>query len=223
MLLRCEGRQVFNIGVFGSHVGVARATDAVSGDFVGLHLGHIGLPVYPQCTSRRLYRHATGYASPRKVRHLPCHLCGAFVLIMYMANCRLTSVLSMNAAISSSVVLASRLPSDLSVFGLMLVSVQLFALFPMLRRRLQVMPIFLSPVRFTSADAPAPGRTYFCSDVRHARTVPVGHHVRRVGITHGDRSGCGSVRSRHFRGTGRPRVGAEIQEVCRSCGSVRHA
>ncbi|KAH9937677.1 phosphatidylinositol N-acetylglucosaminyltransferase [Fomitopsis serialis] len=50
---------------------------------------------------------------------------------------RLTSVLSMNAAISSSVVLASRLPSDLSVFGLMLVSVQLFALFPMLRRRLQ--------------------------------------------------------------------------------------
>lgn len=53
---------------------------------------------------------------------------------------RLTSVLSMNAAISSSVVLASRLPSDLSVFGLMLVSVQLFALFPMLRRRLQAGP-----------------------------------------------------------------------------------
>ncbi|KZT74637.1 phosphatidylinositol N-acetylglucosaminyltransferase [Daedalea quercina L-15889] len=53
---------------------------------------------------------------------------------------RLTSVLSMNAAISSSVVLASRLPSDLSVFGLMLVSVQLFALFPVLRRRLQAGP-----------------------------------------------------------------------------------
>ncbi|EPT04313.1 hypothetical protein FOMPIDRAFT_1021975 [Fomitopsis schrenkii] len=53
---------------------------------------------------------------------------------------RLTSVLSMNAAISSSVVLASRLPSDLSVFGLMLISVQLFALFPMLRRRLQAGP-----------------------------------------------------------------------------------
>ncbi|KAI0732381.1 phosphatidylinositol N-acetylglucosaminyltransferase [Fomitopsis betulina] len=56
---------------------------------------------------------------------------------------RLTSVLSMNAAISSSVVLASRLPSDLSVFGLMLVSVQLFALFPMLRRRLQAGPTFV--------------------------------------------------------------------------------
>ncbi|PIL31975.1 hypothetical protein GSI_06679 [Ganoderma sinense ZZ0214-1] len=50
---------------------------------------------------------------------------------------RLTSVLSMNAAISSSVVLASRLSDDLSVFGLILFSVQSFALFPMLRRRMQ--------------------------------------------------------------------------------------
>ncbi|KAI0651843.1 phosphatidylinositol N-acetylglucosaminyltransferase [Trametes meyenii] len=51
---------------------------------------------------------------------------------------RLTSVLSMNAAISSSVVLASRLSDDISVFGLILFSVQAFALFPMLRRRIQV-------------------------------------------------------------------------------------
>ncbi|RDX55871.1 phosphatidylinositol N-acetylglucosaminyltransferase [Lentinus brumalis] len=50
---------------------------------------------------------------------------------------RLTSVLSMNAAISSSVVLASRLSDDLSVFGLILFSVQSFALFPILRRRIQ--------------------------------------------------------------------------------------
>ncbi|KAI0778174.1 phosphatidylinositol N-acetylglucosaminyltransferase [Trametes elegans] len=50
---------------------------------------------------------------------------------------RLTSVLSMNAAISSSVVLASRLSDDISVFGLILFSVQTFALFPMLRRRIQ--------------------------------------------------------------------------------------
>jgi len=48
---------------------------------------------------------------------------------------RLTSVLSMNAAISSSVVLASRLPDDLSVFSLVLFAVQLFALFPLLRHR----------------------------------------------------------------------------------------
>lgn len=50
---------------------------------------------------------------------------------------RLTSVLSMNAAISSSVVLASRLSDDIAVFALILFSVQTFALFPMLRHRLQ--------------------------------------------------------------------------------------
>ncbi|KAI0963555.1 hypothetical protein AcW1_000600 [Taiwanofungus camphoratus] len=63
---------------------------------------------------------------------------------------RLSSVLSMNAAISSSVVLASRLSDDLSVFAVMLFSVQLFALFPMLRRRLQnsyiILRIFLTLV-----------------------------------------------------------------------------
>ncbi len=47
----------------------------------------------------------------------------------------------MNAAISSSVVLASRLPDDLAVFALILFSVQAFALFPILRRRLQVSSI----------------------------------------------------------------------------------
>jgi len=54
---------------------------------------------------------------------------------------RLTSVLSMNAAISSSVVLASRLENDLAVFSLILFSVQIFALFPVLRRRLQASTI----------------------------------------------------------------------------------
>ncbi|KAK7064218.1 phosphatidylinositol N-acetylglucosaminyltransferase [Favolaschia claudopus] len=49
---------------------------------------------------------------------------------------RLTSVLSINAAISASVVLASRLADDLAVFALVLFSVQAFALFPRLRRRL---------------------------------------------------------------------------------------
>ncbi|KAH9979844.1 phosphatidylinositol N-acetylglucosaminyltransferase [Lactifluus volemus] len=55
-------------------------------------------------------------------------------------NERLTSVLSINAAISAAVVLASRLHDDLSVFALMLFSVQAFALFPILRRRVQSMP-----------------------------------------------------------------------------------
>ncbi|TRM66346.1 phosphatidylinositol N-acetylglucosaminyltransferase subunit C [Schizophyllum amplum] len=53
---------------------------------------------------------------------------------------RLTSVLSTNAAISSSVVLASRLAHDLAVFALTLFAVEVFALFPMLRRRLQTSP-----------------------------------------------------------------------------------
>lgn len=49
----------------------------------------------------------------------------------------LTSVLSINAAISASVVLASRLPDDISVFALMLYAVVMFAMFPVLRHRLQ--------------------------------------------------------------------------------------
>lgn len=48
---------------------------------------------------------------------------------------RLTSVLSINAAMSSSVVLASRLPDDLSVFALMLFATHVFALFPVVRHR----------------------------------------------------------------------------------------
>ncbi|KAJ7706160.1 phosphatidylinositol N-acetylglucosaminyltransferase [Mycena rosella] len=55
-------------------------------------------------------------------------------------NERLTSVLSLNAAISASVVLASRLANDLAVFALILFSVQAFALFPRLRRRLGSCP-----------------------------------------------------------------------------------
>jgi Phosphatidylinositol N-acetylglucosaminyltransferase len=54
---------------------------------------------------------------------------------------RLTSVLSINAAISAAVVLASRLHDDLAVFALMLFSVEAFALFPIFRRRIQVCPI----------------------------------------------------------------------------------
>ncbi|KAI0260636.1 phosphatidylinositol N-acetylglucosaminyltransferase [Gloeopeniophorella convolvens] len=53
---------------------------------------------------------------------------------------RLTSVLSINAAISAVVVLASRLHEDLAVFSLMLFSVEVFALFPILRRRIQSAP-----------------------------------------------------------------------------------
>jgi phosphatidylinositol glycan class C protein len=44
----------------------------------------------------------------------------------------------MNAATSASVVLASRLADDLSVFALVLCAIEVFALYPMLRRMLQV-------------------------------------------------------------------------------------
>ena len=50
-------------------------------------------------------------------------------------------MLSINAAVSAAVVLASRLDDDLAVFALMLFSVEAFALFPILRRRIQVRPL----------------------------------------------------------------------------------
>ncbi|KAF8898723.1 phosphatidylinositol N-acetylglucosaminyltransferase subunit C [Infundibulicybe gibba] len=56
---------------------------------------------------------------------------------------RLTSVLSINAAVSSSVVLASRLSTDFEVFALILFSIHAFALFPLLRHRLQESSVFL--------------------------------------------------------------------------------
>jgi len=51
---------------------------------------------------------------------------------------RFPGALSLNAAISGSVMLASRLPSTLHVFGLMLLAIEWFALFPMFRRYLHV-------------------------------------------------------------------------------------
>lgn len=44
----------------------------------------------------------------------------------------------MNAAISGSVVLASRLSTDMAVFALAICSVVTFAFFPLLRRLIQV-------------------------------------------------------------------------------------
>ncbi|RDB28511.1 Phosphatidylinositol N-acetylglucosaminyltransferase GPI2 subunit [Hypsizygus marmoreus] len=66
---------------------------------------------------------------------------------------RLTSVLSMNAALSASVVLASRLRTDVAVFALILFSVQTFALFPMLRHRLQASPAIIQTLLALSLSA----------------------------------------------------------------------
>ncbi|KAH9008847.1 phosphatidylinositol N-acetylglucosaminyltransferase [Lactarius deliciosus] len=76
---------------------------------------------------------------------------------------RLTSVLSINAAISATVVLASRLHDDLAVFALMLFSVEAFALFPVLRRRLQqltpapVQALVTGALGLAALAAPLPG------------------------------------------------------------------
>ena len=55
-------------------------------------------------------------------------------------------MLSINAAISAVVVLASRLHDDLAVFALMLFSVEAFALVPIFRRRIQVSLVITSVI-----------------------------------------------------------------------------
>ena len=82
----------------------------------------------------------------------------AFTTLMFLANIifhdygsskattvRFPDSLSINAAIFASVLLASRLSSDMQVFALMLFSVQMFALFPLFQRYLRV--CFLSLIR----------------------------------------------------------------------------
>jgi len=54
--------------------------------------------------------------------------------------CRFPSSLSVNAAISASVVLSSRLSSHLQVFALILFSIEWFALLPILRKEMFVSP-----------------------------------------------------------------------------------
>lgn len=58
----------------------------------------------------------------------------------------------MNAAVSASVVLASRLQTDISVFSFMLFAAQSFALLPVLRQRLQVCKILVIWLRSHSVN-----------------------------------------------------------------------
>jgi phosphatidylinositol N-acetylglucosaminyltransferase subunit C len=55
-----------------------------------------------------------------------------------LSVCSLTSVLAMNAAICASVVLASRLDTDIAVLALILFAVESFILYPILKSRVQV-------------------------------------------------------------------------------------
>jgi len=65
-----------------------------------------------------------------------------YVPCIGQAQKSLSSVLSVNAAISASVVLASRLNTDIAVLALILFALQSFAFFPVLRRSLQTSIIF---------------------------------------------------------------------------------
>ena len=87
-----------------------------------------------RCARRLLVRYVSG---PTRTVRVPSSPLGADKSNLPGWK-RLTSVLSINAAISAAVVLASRLHDDLAVFALMLFSVEAFALFPIFRRRIQV-------------------------------------------------------------------------------------
>ena len=139
VLRRSQAPQVVYTHFSLPHVVVSGLEDPQCGDILRFNLGAICNPVHPQCAFGGLRLHSTcavHACTPRTVR--VSHPTNTELSKQFN---RLTSVLSMNAAISSSVVLASRLHQDLAVFSLILFSVQVFALFPMLRRRFQVCPL----------------------------------------------------------------------------------
>jgi len=119
----------------------------------------------------------------------------------------------MNAAISASVVLASRLSNDLAVFALILCSVQLFALFPMLRHRFQVDQQFfvLRPLNNNSPKgnlySTAGGLDIFVVNVIHFDDgINIGDRdVHLLGYAHF----CSVPCTRHSD------LGTKVQKVCR--------
>lgn len=65
-----------------------------------------------------------------------------------VTSLRFTAPISLNAAIFASVILVSRLPSVLHVFGIMIIAIELFALFPYLRRSVKVSLPSIFPIVF---------------------------------------------------------------------------
>lgn len=114
-------------------------------------------------------------------------------------------MLSINAAISAAVVLASRLHEDLAVFALMLFSVEAFALFPVLRRRLQACSIPFDETGTHEKQAvyarSTSGACYWDAWVRRTCSA----------IT---RALCGRTGERYIWGTRCLDVGATVQAVC---------
>jgi len=116
-------------------------------------------------------------------------------------------VLSINAAISAAVVLASRLHDDLAVFALMLFSVEAFALFPILRRRIQVLPLLTPAMPCLSTHVLDAGDASSCSACCYA--------IARIGSIGGTITPtlCGRVDERDIRGTCCFDVGTAVQIV----------
>ena len=145
---RCKDRQIVCIGVPSAVIFVPGNEDADGVHILGLDMGYRCVPVHSQRFNCGLQFPAPRDLHPRKVRSRSlCYFQGPNRAFDCWSS-SLTSVLSINAAISASVVLASRLPDDISVFALMLYAVVLFAMFPVLRHRLQVRPLFKSPISF---------------------------------------------------------------------------
>jgi hypothetical protein len=117
-----------------AHRTCTHSPDTHCADVRRLDLGPGDSPLpRPRCPCRLLVRCVS--SQTRTVRDLSSLLVDKQDQTVWK---RLTSVLSINAAISAVVVLASRLHDDLAVFALMLFSVEAFALFPIFRRRIQV-------------------------------------------------------------------------------------
>lgn len=124
---------------------------------------------------------------------------------------RLTSVISMNAAVSASVVLASRLPDDISVFALTLFSVIVFALFPVLRHRLQV--TYFSCLGKSSLLMRFLGGTCFSAATIDSSLIVIGASLNCVFVSCRDLVVCCRISLCDVRSARSPCLGTEIQKV----------
>ena len=129
---RYQSDQIVNSGLPCAVGSITCSSDFDGSDLFGFHMGTCGIPISLAHSPCRLH-----LAEPSRDERT-VWLNRSLSPDAHCENKSLTSVLSMNAAISSSVVLASRLDSNLAVFALVLFAVQCFALFPILRRKLQV-------------------------------------------------------------------------------------
>lgn len=139
---------------------------------------------------------------------------------------RLSSVLSMNAAVSASVVLGSRLSTDASVFALMLFSILCFALYPLLRYRLQVSDARIcrcfnckltkAVKRVTDCVCLRKVHAGICMALDHRRFVDLGRLACSKLIPHRHVAIWLHLIFRYLDSAGHPDLGTTIQEVRRS-------